>query len=233
MRERAARFARLRQRYRDSATTERRPVDEPIIDLREGREGRVLYHGVTPPSTYGYDSVLPVAWRTERTATRGTIRRESPSVATRPPLPRRFRLLRRFPPLQSVVHHGPVDGEDVDVKLTVQRSIRLHTTGIEHPLRDLDGRLREDQHLRLLIDAFGLDRRSFGTQVQHAPSSLEGAKRLWHKSIAARARHGFALAGNYLVVLEYLPPDRDIRRRDFGIAYKRIVMAYEIDVTKV
>lgn len=99
-------------------------------------------------------------------------------------------------------------------------------------MRDLEGRLRDNDYLQLLIDAFGLDRRSLGTQIAHAPESLDLAKREWHKSIAARARHGFAIAGNQLVVLEYLPPERDIRRRDFGIAYKRVVVAYEIEVTK-
>lgn len=201
-----------------------------VIDLRRPDAASDRYLGVSPPSAYGYDPILPQSWRAGGPRTHVPQRRETPSSTTRGSLPRRFRLLRRFPPLQRVVHHGPVDGADVEVKLTVDRSITLHSTGIEHPLRNLDGRLCDAHHLRLLIEAFGTDRRSLGTTVRHAPPTLDIAKRQWHKWIAARARHGFAIDGDDLVILEYLSPERDPRRRDFGVAYKRIVVAYEIDV---
>jgi len=206
------------------------PDSDVVIDLRHGDARQNRYLGVSPPSAYGYDSVLPPAWRSGGKRTHAPQRRETPSSTTRSSLPRRFRLLRRFPPMQRVVHHGPVDGADVEVKLTADRSITLHSTGIEHPMRDLDGRLCDAGHLQLLVDAFGTDRRSLGTSVRHAPPTLDSAKREWHKSIAARAGHGFAIQDEDLVILEYLAPERDPRRRDFGIAYKRIVVAYEIDI---
>lgn len=204
-------------------------LDEDVIDLRGG-EAR--YYGVKPPSTYGYDAVVPEAWRQSASATSTTApaadnRREQPS-ATRSALPRRFRLGRRFPPLQRVVHYGPVDGADVDVKLTVALTMRLHTTGIEHPIRDLEGRLRDADYLQLLTDSFGRDRRSLGSTNVQVPRTLLGAKREWHTSIVAGRRHGFAISDRHLVLLEYLSPERDLRRRTFGIAYKRIVVAYEI-----
>lgn len=222
----AARPAGLR---RAKTGTEPNRAEDRVVDLREPTGRR---SGVQPPSTYGYDPILPPSWREGPRRARQPRRRETPATTTRGPLPRRFRLLRSYPPLQRVVHHGPIDGADVDVKLTMLRSMRLHSTGIEHPLRDLDGRLCEAHHLRLLVDAFGRDRRSLGTNIVREPSSLAGAKREWHMSIVARARHGFAIADDQLVVLEYLSPERDIRRRDFGIAYKRIVVAYQIDVIR-
>ena len=126
------------------------------------------------------------------------------------------------------MHYGPVDGADVDIKLTVARTIRLHTTGIEYPIRDLEGRVRDHEYLQLLIDSFGRDRRSLGSHIEYVPRTLAGAKREWHKSIVARSRHGFAITDRHLVLLEYLSPERDLRQRSFGIAYKRIVMAYQI-----
>ena len=177
--------------------------DEPVVDLRHG-EAR-YYPG------------------------RGPIRRRK----ERPPrslesLPRRFRLGQRFPPLQRVVHYGPITGQAVEVRLTMRRTMQLHSTGIEHPLRQLDGRLRETDHLMLLTDALGLDRRSLGTSVQQRPRTLPGAKRQWHKEIMSGHRYGFAMNAEYLVLLEYRSPERDSRCRDFGVAYKRIVIAYEV-----
>lgn len=128
------------------------------------------------------------------------------------------------------MHYGPINGQPVDVKLTVAQSIQLHSTGIEHSMQNLEGRVRECDHLQLLVDAFGLDRRTLGSGIERKPLTLHGAKREWHKSIVAAHRHGFAISGDHLLVLEYRSPERDSRQRSFGIAYKRIIVAYEIMV---
>ena len=193
--------------------------DEPVIDLRHGE---AQFVGVKPSSAYGYDAVVPEAWRPRLAAERRRPRREEPA-ASRLPIPRRFRLLKSFPPMQRVVHYGPIDGKDIEVRVTVARSMNLHTTGIEYPLRELESRLREEDYLQVLIDAFGRDRRS--SQIDHTPRTLVGAKRQWHKLIAA-GQHGFAVNDRYLVLLAYQPPERDSRQRSFGVAYKRIVVAY-------
>ena len=212
---------------RASATEQTPARNEVVIDLREG-EAR--YEGVKPPSIYGYDAVLPAAWKPHSKPRLPISRREAPSPLTRGSLPRRFRLLRRFPPMQRIVHHGPITGAHVDVKITIAQSMRLHSTGIEHPMSDLEGRVRDRNYLKLLTDSFGRDRTSLGVHLNDEPRTLEGAKRYWHQSITARSHHGFALSDKYLVLLEYLPPERDMRRANFGIAYKRIVIAYQIDV---
>lgn len=198
--------------------------DEPVIDLRDGEAS---YYRAKPSSPYGYDAVTPKTWGKNGSNGAATRRQE------RPPrdghvLPRRFRLGRRFPPLQRVVHYGMIDGQAVDIKLTVARTIQLHSTGVEHPMRELDGRVREADHLQLLIDSFGLDRSTLGAHVAQRPHTLQGAKRAWHKEIVSGNRHGFAVRGNYLVLIEYRAPERDLRQRSFGVAYKRIVVAYEI-----
>jgi hypothetical protein len=213
----------------DPSSVDDAELDALVIDLR-ARKAR--HAGVRPPSTYGYDAVVPKSWRSS-TNTGGTPhRREQPSKSE-VALPRRFRLKQRFPPLQRVVHYGPIDGQEVDVKLTVAQSILLHSTGIENPMRDLDGRLRESDHLQLLTDTFGRDRRSLGSQLTRTARTLDGAKREWHKSIVARNRYGFAVRAGYLVLLEYRSPERDLRQRSFGIAYKRIVVAYQIELDDV
>ena len=219
----------MRARYRGTIEQNGSGLDEPIIDLRNGE---AVYHGVKPPSTYGYDAVLPTAWKPRPTPQQPTRRPEVPSPKTRLPLPQRFRIEQRFPPMQRIVHHGPIDGADIDVKLTVLESIRLHTTGIEHPMRDLEGRVRDHHYLQLLTDTFGRDRRSLGSNIHYVPRNLASAKREWHMSLAAPSRNGFAVTDKHLVLLEYLPPERDIRRRGFGIAYKRIVIAYQIEVER-
>ena len=203
--------------------------DEPVIDLR-GDEAE--YYGVQPPSLYGYDAVRPESWRANGRAPSASRRQEQPPKGVTA-LPRRFRLDSRFPPLQRVVHYGPIDGRAVEVKLTMRRSIQLHSTGIEHSLRELDGRVRDADHLQLLVDAFGLDRTTLGSHVVQRPHTLHGAKREWHKAIVAGNRHGFAIRGEHLVLLEYRSPERDSRQRSFGIAYKRIVIAYRILVDDV
>lgn len=182
-------------------------LEEPIIDLRHG-EARYY-----PTRVHQFEN--------------GSRRRERPP-RDEVSLPQRFRLGRRFPPLQRVVHYGPIDGESAEIRLTMRRTMLLHSTGVEHSLRQLEGRVRELDHLLLLVDSFGLDRRSLGAHVSARPNTLHGAKREWHKEIMAGRRHGFAMNGEYLVLLEYRAPERDLRRRHFGIAYKRIIMAYEV-----
>jgi len=213
----------------DPSCAESAELDESVIDLRAGksRDG-----GVKPPSTYGYDAVMPKSWRAPTNTGAAPERREQPPKSE-VALPRRFRLKQRFPALQRVVHYGPISGQEVDVKLTVTHSILLHSTGIENPMRDLDGRLRECDHLQLLTDTFGRDRRSLGSELSRTAGTIEGAKRQWHKSIVARNRYGFAVRGGYLVLLEYRSPERDIRHRSFGIAYKRIVVCYQIELDDV
>lgn len=213
----------------DSSYAKPVELDELVIDLRaeEAREG-----GVKPPSTYGYDAVVPKSWRSS-TSTGAVLHRREQPLKSEVALPRRFRLMQRFPPLQRVVHYGPIEGQEVAVKLTVAQSILLHSTGIENPMRDLDGRLRDSDHLQLLTDTFGGNRRSMGAERNRTVGTLEGAKREWHKSIVARNRYGFAVSGGYLVLLEYRSPERDLRHRSFGIAYKRIVLAYQIELDDV
>jgi hypothetical protein len=209
----------------DSGCAEVAEPGELVIDLRDGeRRGG----GVKPPSVYGYDAIIPKSWRSPTNTGAVPHRREQPSKSELA-LPRRFRLKQRFPPLQRVVHYGPIDGQEVTVKLTIAQSMLLHSTGIENPMRDLDGRLRDSDHLQLLTETFGRDRRSLGSQMDRTPDTLEGAKREWHKSIVARNRYGFAVNDSYLVLLEYRSPERDLRHRSFGIAYKRIVVGYQIE----
>jgi hypothetical protein len=213
----------------DSGCAEVAEPDELVIDLREGEPSD---RGVKPPSPYGYDAVMPKSWRSATNTGAVPHRREQP-CKSEVALPRRFRLKQRFPPLQRIVHYGPVNGQQVAVKLTVAQSILLHSTGIENPMRDLDGRLRDSDHLQLLTDTFGRDRRWLGSQINRTADTLEGAKREWHKSIVARNRYGFAVNDSYLVLLEYRSPERDLRQRSFGIAYKRIVVGYQIELDDV
>jgi len=155
-------------------------------------------------------------------------RQERPTSTTRGPLPQNIRLGGSFPPYQRVVHHGPINGRSVDVKLTGHDRIELHSTGIEFPMTELAGRLSDEDHLRLLIDAFGRDQRLLGSVQVHVPNTLIGAKQQWYRNVTNRGRYGFALNRHHLVLLQYRSPNRDPNNSNFGVAYKRIVKAYAI-----
>jgi hypothetical protein len=179
-------------------------IDDPelVIDLRDGVDERLSLH-----------------------------RAERPTEVTRGRLPNRFHILTSFPAYQRVVHHGPIDGRDVQVKLTVAKRVQLHSTGVEFPLTELAGRVSDRDHLRILTDAFGRDQHQLGSRRVHRPNTLAGAKRQWFRRTTNRGRYGFAITDSFLMLLDYQAPERDVRRRNFGVAYKRILMVYAIKVT--